>query len=319
MSARAQRNFRRIAQVALVENGEAVIDVPNVHHIKSIQIALSGTLTISTANSTATPAHSPSELIKRVDLIANGREVLEQVPFRIACFGNYQRKFHTEVTPPGVTQAAHAFRAVGYYDRINFDGPRPKDSAFKAKAHASDLFQLRLTFGAKTDISTNASAANLALSNVLVEVSVEALVEKDADANEPKAIKKRTLQTVQVSSANTNLRVPLPRGNRCRLVGVLATDDGEPTDSLINSVEFAINGIDVKMKDTYKNLRSLNSSDKQVTVPTGFVFLDSAPDGSLAEVWDLSNVALAEVVIDHAAPSGAGQLDLVIEEMLPPQ
>lgn len=316
--ARAEKLFRRIAQVNFSENSEFLIDIPRVQDINSIQVRVGGNLVIATAAATALPAESPTGIIKSVSFVANGKDVLHQTGFAEASLGNYARKFINRNTQPGLTVATHPFRALAYLDRDNIDGPRPKDSAFQA--YNTNLLQLRIVTGAASDIVTPAGTTVLSLTNTLIEVLIDSTNEVGGDRNEVKFVKKVTSQSVKFSGANSNYRFRLPVYNHIRSVTLHATDDGEPSNALVNEIELVIDGVDVRHKSDWEAARDKNLADKSIsTMPDGFAVVDASPEGKLSNCYDLTQSDLAECVLDLAAPSGTGKVELIVEEYIFPR
>jgi len=307
---------RRVELVNLVENSEHLIDIPRVHDLMSLMVELSGTLTVAVAAATSVPTESPAELLKRIDFIANGKDVLEQVPFTVAVFGNYDRDFVTESTAPGTPVAAYPFRAVAFLDRAMVRSVRPKDTAFQA--YLANLLQLRITTGTVDDIITK-GGATVTLSNTTIEVSALTILEKAQDQGEGKWVRKRSLQSEVITGANSNLRLRVPVGNHVRQITLHALDGGEPSDVLINSIQFVADGVDVRHNLTYSATRSVNRARVKVAPPAGFAIIDpidSTEVGKASNFWNLKNSSLAEVVLDVAAPVGAASIEMVTDEVI---
>ncbi len=315
--ANAESLYRRVAQINLVENSEHLVDIPRVQDMESIMVRVSGDLLISSNAATSVPAESPTQLIKSLAFVANGKDVLDQVGFTEASVANYGRKFINLNTKPGTTVATHPIEAVAFLDRNNVDGPRPKDSAFQA--YNTNLLQLRIVTGQASDIVVKGSAT-LALSNVVIEVFVASINEVGGDRNEAKFVKKRTSQSVIFTGANSNYRFRLPTYNHIRSLTIHATDDGEPSNDLVQDIEVAIDGVDVRHSASWQATRVKNLGDKELSsMPDGVAVVDASPTGKLSNCYDLSASDLAECVLNLAAPSGSGKVELVVEEFIFPQ
>ncbi|NIR58938.1 MAG: hypothetical protein GWO02_05170 [Gammaproteobacteria bacterium] len=318
-----QKISRRVQLLNLVESSQHQIEIPRVHDLNTLEVILDGEIVVGTAAALAVPAESPAQLLQRVDLVANGKDVLEQIPYTIAVHGNFPRRFDAEVTQPGTTVATHPFRAVAFLDRVVPDSLRPKDTAFKA--FNTNLLQMLITTGQASDILDPDATTTLTLQNTTIEVVAHSLLEDpEGDRDEAKVVRKRTLQTETFTGSNNNLRVKLPTGNKIRFVQVHALDDAggnffDPTDALINSMSVAIDGVDVRHNLTYGATRSANRSRWGIAPPAGFALADSVAENELAKMtnyWDLRRASLAELVIDHAAPTGNGRIEVVIDEYI---
>lgn len=307
----AIRNLRRVASETFKPNDEHLINLPETQDYRFVMIELTGSLTVASATATSVPADSPCDLIDRVDLVANGKDVLCQVPFVFAVMGNYEVDYSTEKTAPGTSQATHTIRAVGILDLFNADGLRPKDSAFKA--WNTQLFQLRLVTRDADSIIVKGSAT-LTLS-ASINVLVDSLI--DSDRGEAKFFKKSTYQTAQFAAANSEYAFDLPVGNVMRYIGIRATDDGAPDDALVKAVIFRIDDTDVRCNLTWKQLRSVNQYDRRGAAPNaGFAFVDSSQEGKLTNGFDLRNASRAQLVLDVDTPGGTGKVEVVPVEFL---
>lgn len=315
------RNYRnRIDLRPFVLSQEMLIDVPRVLDLASLMLVIDGSIQITVA-ATSVPWDSPASLIQRVDLVANGKDVLDSIPFNFLVMGNYTRRFTQERTAPGTTVATHPIRAVGIVDRQNWDGFRQKDSLLQA--YATGLLQLRVVTGPLTAALVGGTATLLTTTLETLSSTLDELPKDSAgktDAGEPKAVRKRSSQSVAFSAANSNNRIRLPVGNYIRSLTVLAQEGATlaPSDVVVNNVSLSINQVDTRLLTGWKALRSFNRLKvERDTIQTGFAVLDFSERGSLQELVDLRNASVAELVVDHNAPSGAnGRVDVVIDEFI---
>ncbi len=314
---------RKVAEFTLKENSEETIDIPRVMNLDSIVVELEAVVNV-TAAATSVRAWAPAQLLDRVQFMADGKDVLDDVPFKIAVFGNYKRKYRKSATPPsGTAIASYTVRAVGFFDRRNINGWREKDTSFQA--WLTRLLQLRITTGAASDLFVGGTVSLTSGTVKVYTVSHNEVTKPNGenDQGEPKRVVKRTTQLETFSAANTALQFQLPVGNACRLVEIVAEDDDEPSDALINNVKLSINDVDVRVNMPWDALQDMNAGDlgvHQSDVPTGVAVADSSPQGKFTELFDLrgtqdSPVTRALVEIDHNAPTGAqGRITLVVEE-----
>lgn len=310
-----ERQLRRVWSEAFKPNDEHLIPLPKVHDYRLVIIELVGSLTVASNNATSVPLDSPCGLIDRVDLVANGKDVLQAIPFVFPVMNNYEAGFTVDKTAPGVTQTAHPIRAIGFLDQFNQDGPRPKDSAFQA--FLTQLFQLRLTTRDEDQIITKGSAV-LTL-DVDVNIYVDSLVEVGKDRGEPKAFKKVTSQSQTFSGSNTGYPFDLPVGNQIRHIAIRATDDGVPDNDLIGDVSFKIDDTDTRAAIDFETLRSVNQYDRDGAAPqTGFAVLDSSPEGKLSNAFDCSEASRAQLVVGVNTPGGTGEIEVVTTEYILP-
>lgn len=314
---RAIQYVRELRAEAVVEGGSQEWDIPRAHDLRSLGILLDGELVIGTAAATEIPAHSPAELVSRVELKAGGRNMLDNVSPRLVVFGAIEREFDADVLAPGTGVATHPFRAYAFFDRVNAGGPRPKDSAFQT--YRTNLLELRCEFGTAADIATPDATTTLTLQNTTVQPFM--YEERDGDRGEPKWTRIRSQRGVNFAAADAQLELEMPRSNFISRLVVLATDDGEPSDDLINSIEYAINVTDTRWRTSYDHARALNRRKTHAAIPAGFAVLEASQMNSIRDAFDVRRDVATEntLVFDVNAPAGTtGRIDVLIEEYIPP-
>lgn len=318
---------RQVSSWTFVENSSFEFDLPKVQDIESLVVELAGTVTLSTGG-TAVRAEAPLQLIPRLTFIADGKDVLDDAPMSFFAVANYHRSFwKSNTAPSAATAAAYAVRAVAYLDRELLKAWRPKDTTFQA--WLTKLLQLKVTTGAGTDLFTGSPVGSF-VGTVKVGVnSFEELVRSDGkeDKGEPKSVVRRTFQTLNYSAANSAQQFKLPVGNRIRLIEVHAQDNvnarsiGEPSNTLVNNIKFAVDGTDVRFNLPFVSSREKNAADLQVPigdVPTGFAVIDAHKQGKLSGLYDLRPGKATEAVLelDLAAPTTLGRIEVMVEEII---
>lgn len=308
---------RKIAQVQVVENGQAILDVPRGYDIESIHFRLYGQLNITTAASSIR-AESPSQLIKRVELVADGKNTIASLPFVLLNRGNPFRRGQLGNLQPqsAVSIAAYQIEATGYLDQANIDGIRQKDSNLRTSGMS--LLQMRFTFGAAVDTQIGGAGS---LTNVFVDVSTIEMIEipdpKTGEITKPMYLVKRAYQDVAFTTSNANMQVTLPVGNIMRGVVIRTegfTTAGEPSNAVLNNAILA-SGVDVRLNLPGAVIRSMNSMDYDVSaIPNGIYILDMMTQGGFntqaSEGWDLTNASEAKLTLDV---NGAANTKVTIE------
>lgn len=298
---------RRVAQSLFTENGALLVDLPRGYDIESIMFRISGNLVVST-NFGAVRAEAPAQLIKRIELIADGKNTIASVPFVMLNRANATRKgqLGTLTPPSGFVIATYPVNASGYLDQQLIDGIRPKDSNLRTSGMS--LLQLRFTFGACADCFTGAGVGTVSAMNVDVITTelVELRDDKTGAVTSPLYLLKRSFQDISFTSSNANMEISLPVGNVMRGVtirGEGASTAGEPSDAVLNNVILR-SGVDVRLNMPYLDLRECNKMDYSVaTLPTGIVLADMMVSGGDAgarasEGWDLTGSSEAKLVLD---------------------
>jgi hypothetical protein len=330
---------RKVGQGTLVENGEYTIDLPRIQDFDYVGVELIASVQVTTAG-TAVRAEAPCQLLKRIQFIADGKDVLDDVSFTTAALANYPRSFFRDVTPPSAASVAtYAVRAYAILDRSRFDALRPKDTSFQA--WLTKLLQLRVMFGACNNLFTGSPVSVLTGGSNVVNIYVGSHQELDkpndagvpvsgtSDQGEPKRVLKRTQQQLVFTGANSAQQFVLPIGNTVRMITVHAMDNtnaagvGEPSNSLVNNLKLSINDVDVRYSRSGLSTRSHNAADcalpNMTFLPTGYYVIDSSPEGKFREFFDLRGtpnqpVTKAVLELDLAAPTTQGVIEVVVDE-----
>lgn len=309
--------YRRVDLLKLSENSEHLIDIPKVQDINTLMVRVKGKLKISGAAATSVPVEAPTGILKSIGFVANGKDVLDQIGFPEASLGNYPRKFINHNVKPAKDVGTHEFSAVAYLDRNHIDGIRPKDSAFQA--YLTNLLQLRITTGSADDLVVK-GGATLELLDTTIEVFVDSTNELGDDRGEAKFVKKVTNQSVNFTGSNSNYRFRLPTSNHIRTCLLHVTDDGVPSNSLVENIEFVVDGVDVRHSSDFMAARLKNMSDKELSsMPDGFAVIDSTPEGKASNMYDLTAADSAELVLSLNTPTGKGKVELVVTEFIFPR
>jgi len=314
---------RRVVQQPWVANSQTAYDLPRGYDLNAVQVRVSGTIIVTVAV-TAIRANAPAQLISSIDVFADGNKNYNQNNGIMTAIGNAQRQFASSLAPPGaVAPATYTVSASYRLDRVNADGPRPKDSSLHTVIPFMSLLQCRLTTGAATDIfdMTAGTLTTITLNN---EISLDETMEfNPADRLEGRFIKRISFQDSTPTAANTNLQFQLPVGQYLRGVHIFATDSAAAnpdtgSNVLINNVLIR-SGVDRRIDLPYDILRSQNSNAYKVpiaTVPPGYAFGDCCPDGRLNQLFDLRGVSQAFLELDVAAPVNTARIRLQIEEFM---
>lgn len=321
---------RQIDSRALTENGVVTFDVPRGYDIESFHFRVSGTANITTAGA-AVRALAPTQLIKRVELIADGKNTIASIPGWALRFNLGRSQYGYTVPPTGFAIAAYNVEFNGFLDQALIDGMRPKDSNLRTRG--MQLLQLRITTGAATDLLTGTPAGSMTAFNL--ETSTIETVELSDEKGALSPIlymQKRSYQDIALTASNANQQIILPVGNALRGVILMATISGEPSDAVINQVQLA-SGVDVRAKLSAVALKRMNSMDYEAQgilsnttlassssqLPTGLYAIDLMKNGpndvQVTNAWDLSQASEAKLILDVTG-SATTQLTVVTQEFL---
>lgn len=320
--ARQYRILRKVATVPVTAGGFATIDLPRDYDYESIFLRVAGGLQVTTL-ATSVRAEAPTQIVQRLEVIADGKNNIFSAPFWFTCLANRGRPITEQgaraVTPPsGVAVATYQVEANGIIDMMTADSVRPKDSNFRSSGLS--LFQLRMTFGQPGDCFIGGVVA---YSNMFVEIFVQQLVEV-ADAagtmTSPIALKKVSYQEIGLASSNANQEIRLPAGNQIKSVCIRTdglTTAGEPSTGVLNNAALAA-GVDVRFNLTGPQLRAKNNADFG-SFTAGYYVLDLTSKGQaaihLTDLWDVSGAAEPKLVLDVVGGANV-KLQAVVTEYI---
>ena len=327
MANRQFRIKRLVNQVAVVEGGFATLDLPRGYDIETIGYRLNGTLNITTTETGVIRAESPIQIIRRVEVIADGKNTLESVRGDMMNRGVMalrRGQLGSLVPPTALAVAAYPIMASFAIDQSMVDGLRPKDSNLRSSG--MQLLQTKFTFGLAQDTFTPVAGASN-LSNTFVNVWTSELVEipdpNTRQITRPLFLMKRSYQDIAISASNAALDVVLPIGNIMRGVIFRAegfTTGGEPDNSTL--VGIILRSLtDVRLNMSYLDLREQNKFDYGiVTLPTGIAIADIMANGQeggvrATEGWDLTRASEAKATLNVAAGT-ASKISLLVIELL---
>lgn len=298
---------RRVQQVPVTENGQVAVDIPRGYDIEALYLRLYGQLNI-TGLATSIRAESPCQLIKRIELVADGKNTIASIPFVMLNRGNVHRRGQLgSLTPQSsVAVAAYQIEATAALDQGIMDGIRSKDSNLRTMGMS--LLQMRFTYGAAVETQIGGAAT---LTNCFCDVFTSEMIElpdTNGVISKPSYMVKRAYQDLAFTASNANMNVILPVGNILR--GVILRSEGsgaagEPSDAVINNVTLA-SGVDVRLNLPALDLKAMNKMEYGVTtIPTGILIADLMAEGSYnvqaSEGWDLTNASEAKLTLDVTA------------------
>jgi hypothetical protein len=319
--ARSQYRIKKTLGVwTAVKNQPFQIDLPREYDYESVSFRVYGTVTLTGAGATSVKSEAPLQILRAVDIVADGRNTNHSMPFWAMVFGAYQRpnmlNEYTPVAPSGFAAGTYDYEVTGVIDFGTPDGERPKDSNFFSGA--LQLFQARIIPGDPADMF--GGAPNVSAYTMQIEVTVSELVEipdRETGRTPIPFVSKSSYLTLPVLSNNKNLQQNLNAGNAIKSVVLKFTTDGEPDDTLLNNVQLYA-ASDVRANISADALREENRSYFGNVRP-GYYVLDMCRSSSqfarLSELWDVSGTPQPQIAIDSQGGAGSS-VDIVTREYL---
>lgn len=294
--ARPQQRLKRfVGKQTFSDNSRLVFDLPRDFDYESIVVNITGTTTLTTL-ATSVRAEAPLQLLKFINLKANGTDLLDGMTGIMAHrAGIFRRGQLGPVTPQSdATAAARNFAATLILDRSVIDGIRPKDGAFPTRGLST--FQLELLIDTALACFAGGSPVGTITAGTASVVVVQSQEQAGGDGKLtlPRVVTKRTQASYPFPASNANAQIRLNTGNLTRgliLRGYGATTIGEPSDAVINNVKIQ-QGNSVLLDVPYPILRAMNMADYELTtLPTGICIVDfmnmGGPAGKLSDCLDM--------------------------------
>lgn len=294
MSRAQQRLKRFVGKQNFTDNSRLVFDLPRDFDYEAIIVRFYGTTTMTVAG-TAVRAEAPLQLLKFINLKANGTDLLDGLSGIMAHrVGVFRRGQLAPLTPQAAaTATAQAFSAVVILDRCVIDGIRTKDGNFPSRGLST--FQLECIMDVATAVLTGAPTGTITAGTCEVSViQSDESVGSDGKRTLPRVVTKRTQATYPFPNSNANAQIRLNTGSLTR--GLLlraygSVTAGEPSDAVINNVKIQ-QGNQVLLDLPYATLRAMNATDYELTtLPTGLCIVDfmamGGPAGKLSDCLDM--------------------------------
>jgi len=312
-------------QAIFSENSTVTFDLPRQLDIESYTLRVNATINITTAFTAVRPGVSIFNFLRRVELIANGSTVLENLNgFALAYIMAASRSFSPrqagyEQQLPATAVGSTSFTFAIPLDRLMPDMLRPKDTNLATRDLST--LQLRLTFGAIDDMYTGAGVATF--TNGSARVSQVAMQEypdpRTGKITAPSFLLRRTQQDVSIPSANPSLQVKLPIGNILRRVWLFSVSSGDLSDALLNQLSLS-RGSDFRVRAAASEIRSYNAGLWNFS-QVGIHAIDFARSGQrigkVTDCWPLAGAADAFATLDVSAAGTAPTVSIVTEELIP--
>lgn len=303
-----RRLFRAVETKDFKENGQLNFDLPLGYDQNRIKVKLTGTITVGTAP-TSYHEYAVPRLIKRMDLLSNGKNKYAEVTGLRASLFNFERKLANQLTDIASGTGAKTVEAHFWIDLDNADGRRPKDSALHTVSPFMSKLQLQITTGAMTDMFHTAGSGAISSFDLDVEVEVEETIEyNDAAYYENRLVKTQSLIEETIDATKSNHKVKLSTGElMTRGVILYAFDEnGALSNDVINQIQLK-SGVDVPFLHDGNSVRAQNIvhyglADAQL--PTGVYFADLCPYGDLNQLWDTRGRSELDLVLDVTKPAG---------------
>jgi len=305
-----------VGNIAFSQNNTVSLEVPNTLLSRTLVMRLTGNLVIGVANAANIFSEAPLGLIRRVELVADGRRYLLSNAgrdlFRLEHFGNRKQG---ELSPPIATVGTRPFSALLTYTHEALGFIDPSESLFDPRLYKK--VELRITWGAATDIATAGGGGGTIAIDAVTKLSVSYV--QTAEGVE-QILFDRTVSFDEKDVTATSQAFAFDVPQNGLLAGVLFRTDRDagagagpvPIDDLINNISLKSDTTVAHVdKLVWADLQAQNVPDFSLDGAAviggrlpGYAFLDLTENGMFSSALNINALNKAQLVLDVTRTSG---------------
>jgi len=298
---------RRLGSLNYTQSGSvSTLELPRNFLYRKILCRLAGSVIVSGGSGAGAPhVRAAYKAISRVELIANGRDTIINLPaeafevFNRIDYGTAPSAAH----PSNDAAATYSFNASFIIDLAMKRGVRPIDTLFPALGLST--LDLKITWGAGADMFTGAVDFTSAAIQTTTELAVESF-EEIGEVPKGLAINKTFVIDRVITAASTNLQIQIPTGNTYRGFLLHTNSDNVAVDTMIDGVSIESGTVVYQKWLSVEELIDYNKLQYGLeSALVGYYnvdFMDS--DGFGSEFLDARQLSGLDVILNVALPSG---------------
>lgn len=310
-------NFRRsVGTVVYSAGGQSSIEMPRDALYRKIYLRLRGAITIATAGSPVVYTESPCGIIKRIELVANGKDTIKSLDFALAMV-NTQIKFGTrpDKTAPPTTATTASVNAFAILPLAMPDSFKEIDTLLNSKALSTLV--LKITWGNPTDLYST-DPTSFTVDSMYCDVGMLESIGLDAASIQKLWTNKESVIEKEITATTSNFQIILPVTNIYRSILVKAEDDGDPVNTIINNIKLQ-SGTKVFFNEKAAVIQDMNKQELGLeSMPAGYHYLDFCPDGRLSEGIPAGALSNLEMILDVTKVTGTNKVYVLINEIVEP-
>lgn len=302
---------RMVGTIAYVASGSQSLDMPRKNLYRNIILEVEGSVNVTDittppVNFTGGAHGCAFRAIKRLELIANGRDTIKSIPLQALAMKNlFMKGVRCQFVDPLLTVAVHLFGGTVTIPLASPRAVRQIDTLLNS-GQLSTL-ELRATFGTYLDMVSTAPTAYTGFT-CPIKVGLDETIRLDQRPEAFMTYKEMYVEK-QIAGATSAFQILMGVGNKYRGFMIEAESDGEMVDTIINKITLK-SGTDIYFQQEAKPLRGKNVQDflGNVETMTGYYYVNFVPEGRLVDSLDASFLSQLEFELDVNAP---GTLDYV--------
>lgn len=311
---------RRLGSLTFAASGTSTLDLPRNYAYKGLHLRLTADITVAGgAASGVVKDTAGAQLVKRITIRANGRDVLKSIDFetlhRLTQIRSGTRPEAT-VMATGDIQANTLINISAFLPFEMWRATQPIDSLLNSKPLTT--LEFIVDWGAAKDWVDATNDRTVTINSAALEIQAEEYV--GVGAEQKFSVNKESSSEPEVTATAAEFQIKLAVGNIYRAIALVARVDGKLSNSIINNIQIK-SGTEV-----FKNVKAnhLRDSNKRryglETWPTGYHVLEFVTDGLLSEALDTRNFGdNLEIILDVTKVAGTNKVHVYpVELILPP-
>lgn len=287
--------IRRIGQIDFTSiNQVRSLDLPRKDFYRNLILKLTVVDTISTLGSPVLYANTPAQFIKRIEVIADGKDTIKSIGLRALLFKNF---FNFATYPrrivPTLSAAALTWTMTVVLPFALVRTIREIDTILDSGKLST--FELRVTCGDSADFYSTLPTTR-AFTSANLEVLVSEAVKFDTKPINPSVYKELSIEK-QMSATSAEFQILLPVGNIYRGFMIEAESNKVLVNTLVQDIQIR-SGTTVFFKGGWGAIRDANAlfNNMETVAYDGMAYVEFCPEGRMVDALDASKLSMLEAV-----------------------
>ena len=326
---------RELGVLNYAANQQGTLELPRNYAYRSLRLKLVANLTWTETTAGVVLDSAPSQLIRRVQVRANGRDVIKNVPFAYLHRAAQMRHgVRPKIVSPASTGALSE-QSLEVHAVIDFAMWRAvKSIDILLDSSGMSTFDLIIDWGVGADIFGGAYVGAVTVNSASLTVASYEVVGVPV-GTKFMTNKEYVLEKV-ITAANANMRVDLPVGNMFRSFILETVSDDVHVNTMLNNIKIQSgtevfknriagflqrdNRLDTSVEWPVSTAAALGGADYANRIGDGWYLLEFVVDGRLTEALQTARLSSVELELDIAAPGTVDKLRIYPTEIIvPPQ
>lgn len=309
--------IRRVGQIDFTAiNQVKSLDLPRKDFYRNLILKLTVVDTITTLGSPVLYANTPGQFLKRIEVIADGKDTIKSIggiPLIFKNFFNfttYPRRVVPTLSAAALTWTItlilpfSLLRAIREIDTILDSGKL-------------STFELRVTGGDSADFYSTLPTTR-AFTSATLEVLVNEAIKFDTKPITPSVYKELTIEKAMSATSN-EFQILLPVGNIYRGFMIEATSNKVLVNTLIQDIQIR-SGTTVFYKAAWGTVRDANAlfNNMETVAFDGMAYVEFCPEGRMVDALDASKLSMLEAIFGTTYLTATDFIRIYPDEIIVP-